>query len=99
MPFLRRPCHVLARTMRGGAGGIRPVLSHEDTLVVLQVLAFTQHPHMLLAAKAMPFWTGLLSERPPGSRPEAALTPQTSPIPLDCATVLLDLAGGPPCGL
>ena len=54
------------------------------------MLAFTQHAHMLLAARAMPFWAGLLSERCAGGRP---LTPERSPIPLDCAAALLDLAG------
>lgn len=53
------------------------------------MLAFTQHAHMLLAARAMPFWSGLLSDRSLGK----ALTPDKSPIPLDCAAALLDLAG------
>ena len=56
------------------------------------MLALTQHPHMLLAAKAMPFWTGLLSDQAAGGKADAP-TPERSPIPLDCVAVLLDLAG------
>ena len=67
-----------------------------DQHLRLQMLAFLQHPYMLLAAKAMAFWTSLLfsSERAAG-RAEP-LTAKSTPIPLDCVAALMDLAGGYP---
>ena len=56
------------------------------------MLALTQHPHMLLAARAMPFWTGLLTDRAAAGKGDAP-TPERSSIPLDCVAALLDLAG------
>jgi hypothetical protein len=60
------------------------------------MLAFTQHPYILLAAKAMPFWTSLLTSSERSAARIEPLTPETSPIPMECVAVLMDLAGDPP---
>ena len=60
---------------------------------VLQMLAFLQHPYMLLAAKASLFWTSLLSSSERAAGRAEPLTPETTPIPLDCVAALMDLAG------
>jgi hypothetical protein len=57
------------------------------------MLAFLQHPYMLLAAKAMAFWTSLLSSSERAAGHAEPLTPETTPIPLDCVAALMDLAG------
>ena len=57
------------------------------------MLAFLQHPYMLLAAKAMMFWTSLLSSSERAAGRAEPLTPETTPIPLDCVAALMDLAG------
>ena len=59
----------------------------------LQMLAFLQHPYMLLAAKASLFWTSLLSSSERAAGRAEPLTPETTPIPLDCVAALMDLAG------
>ena len=59
----------------------------------LQMLAFLQHPYMLLAAKAMAFWTSLLSSSERAAGRAEPLTPESTPIPLDCVAALMDLAG------
>lgn len=59
----------------------------------LQMLAFTQHAYMLLAAKAMPFWTSLLTSSERSASRIEPLAPENSPIPLECVVVLMDLAG------
>ena len=57
------------------------------------MLAFLQHPYMLLATKAMMFWTSLLSSSERAAGRAEPLTPETTPIPLDCVAALMDLAG------
>jgi hypothetical protein len=57
------------------------------------MLAFTQHAYMLLAAKAMPFWTSLLTSSERSASRIEPLAPENSPIPLECVVVLMDLAG------
>lgn len=57
------------------------------------MLAFTQHSYMLLAAKAMPFWTSLLMSSERSATRAEPLAPENSPIPLECVAVLMDLAG------
>lgn len=65
-----------------------------NTCPVLQMLTFAQHPYMLLAGKALPFWIAMLS---PGnsSRSEAQAPPNPahSVLPLECVSALMDLAG------
>ncbi len=61
--------------------------------VWLQMLAFTQHSYMLLAAKAMPFWTNLLTSSERSAARIEPLAPENSPIPMECVAVLMDLAG------
>ena len=62
-------------------------------MVGVQMLAFLQHPYMLLAAKASLFWTSLLSSSERAAGRAEPLTPETTPIPLDCVAALMDLAG------
>ena len=59
----------------------------------LQMLAFLQHSYMLLAAKAMSFWTSLLSSSERAAGRAEPLTPESTPIPLDCVAALMDLSG------
>lgn len=63
-------------------------------LRAVQMLAFLQHPYMLLAAKAMAFWASLLSSSERAAGRAEPLTPESTPIPLDCVAALMDLAGG-----
>ena len=60
----------------------------------MQMLAFTQHPYMLLSSKALPLWIALLSPRDSASKQEAhPPNPAHSLLPLECVSALLDLAG------
>ncbi len=68
--------------------------AYDRVRVWLQMLAFTQHSYMLLAAKAMPFWTSLLTSTERSAARIEPLAPENSPIPLECVAVLMDLAGG-----
>ena len=61
--------------------------------MTVQMLAFLQHPYMLLAAKAMTFWTSLLSSSERAAGRAEPLTPENTPIPLDCVAALMDLSG------
>ena len=70
-----------------------PSSSPEGVDLRLQMLAFLQHPYMLLAAKAMAFWTSLLSSSERAAGRAEPLTPESTPIPLDCVAALMDLAG------
>ncbi len=68
----------------------------EGSNLRLQMLAFLQHPYMLLAAKAMGFWTSLLSSSERAAGRAEPLTPESTPIPLDCVAALMDLSGERP---
>ncbi len=58
------------------------------------MLAFTQHPYMLLSSKALPLWIALLSPRDNAAKQEShPPNPSHSLLPLECVSALLDLAG------
>jgi len=58
------------------------------------MLAFTQHPYMLLSSKALPLWIALLSPRDNAAKQESQPpNPSHSLLPLECVSALLDLAG------
>lgn len=57
------------------------------------MLAFTQHPYMLLSNLALPFWVALLQQSTPRGDSTVASKPH-APLPLDAAAALIDLAGG-----
>ena len=58
------------------------------------MLAFTQHPYMLLSSKALPLWIVLLSPRDNAAKQESQPPkPSHSLLPLECVSALLDLAG------
>lgn len=65
----------------------------DEPYIPVQMLAFLQHPYMLLAAKAMTFWTSLLSSSERAAGRAEPLTPENTPIPLDCVAALMDLSG------
>ena len=56
------------------------------------MLAFTQHPYMLLSNVALPFWVALLQQSTPRGEGASASKPH-APLPLDAAAALIDLAG------
>ena len=59
----------------------------------LQMLAFSQHPYMLLSGKAFPLWIALLSSRETNKQEAPPPNPAHSVLPLECVAALLDLAG------
>ena len=60
----------------------------------MQMLAFTQHPYMLLSSKALPLWLALLSPRDSAAKQESQPpNPSHLLLPLECVSALLDLAG------
>lgn len=60
----------------------------------MQMLAFTQNSYLLLAVKALPLWTSLLSSASGGyGKDKTPSIAENSPIPLECVGALMDLAG------
>ncbi len=58
----------------------------------MQMLSFAQLPYLLLSDTALGFWTALLQQAAP--RGESVAKLEKSPLPLDVAGALVDLAGG-----
>jgi len=56
------------------------------------MLSFAQLPYLLLSDTALGFWTALLQQAAP--RGESVAKLEKSPLPLDVAGALVDLAGG-----
>ncbi|BDA43725.1 Exportin-5 [Coccomyxa sp. Obi] len=84
----------VCETMAGfGTSHLHTLAPDKKILFLQQMLAFTQHSYMLLAAKAMPFWTSLLTSSERSAARIEPLAPENSPIPLECVAVLMDLAG------
>lgn len=59
----------------------------------VQMLAFSQHPYILLSGKAFPLWIALLSSKDAAKQEPQAPNPTHSVLPLECVAALLDLAG------
>ena len=57
----------------------------------VQMLSFVQLPYLLLSDTALGFWTALLQQAAP--RGESVAKLEKSPLPLDVAGALVDLAG------
>lgn len=90
--FGQRLCDTMAEF---GSSHLHCLPSHDNKILFLQqMLAFTQHPYMLLSSKALPLWIVLLSPRDNAAKQESQPPkPSHSLLPLECVSALLDLAG------
>lgn len=90
--FGQRLCETMAEF---GSSHLHCLPTQQNKILFLQqMLAFTQHPYMLLSSKALPLWIALLSPRDSAAKQESQPpNPSHLLLPLECVSALLDLAG------
>ncbi|KAK9829960.1 hypothetical protein WJX72_008872 [[Myrmecia] bisecta] len=75
-----------------GSGHLHTLASPEKKILFLQqMIGFTQHRYMVLAAKALPLWISLLSAN--SSLNSLPVPPEHLSVPMDCVAALMDSAG------